>query len=105
MQPTTADELNNLLLNALVSSNWTFLQFDDSKFQQLIMRGFPTLKCPSRKSMKRYLTQAADKAWAKLKERLEANDSKISLTLDLWTSSNRLNFMGISLSQAYHLYS
>jgi len=47
--------------------------------------------------MKRHLSRAADKARAKLKERLEANDSKISLTLDLWTSSNRLNFMGMLL--------
>jgi len=53
--------------------------------------------------MKRYLTHAADKARAKLKERLEANDSKLSLTLDLWTSSNRLNFMGISLISSISL--
>ena len=78
----TEEELQELLLDAMVSCNWSFLQFHNPAFIRLINRGFPEIKMPSRKTMRRVLRKEADKARAEMKARFVHVDSAISIALD-----------------------
>lgn len=94
----TTSQLNTLLLNTGAACNWPFDLFDNAQFRGLIHRGFPGHTCPHRKAMANLLKKAADTARREIKERFESVDSRISLALDCWTSSNHWEFMGTSHS-------
>ena len=89
-------ELQRLLLETMVTCNWPFDQFDIKIFRYLMCRGYPGHTIPRRKTVKRQLTLAVEKARDEMKSQFENHDGHVSLALDCWTSSNRWEFMGIN---------
>ena len=85
-----------MCLKALVASNWSFRQFEVGAFRDLLGAGYD-YPVPSRKVIKARLTIEADRARNEIRQRFKNNNSRISLSLDCWTSPNRLEFMGMSL--------
>jgi hypothetical protein len=81
----------------MATCNWPFDQFDKPIFRYLLIRGYPGHKIPNRFAIRRYLTIAAQGARQEIKSMFEAHDGRISLALDCWTSSNRHEFMGMSI--------
>ena len=94
-QVMTKDELEQLLLQTMAACNWSFNQFDLPYFQYFIARTVPQHQCPGRKRMRAILATAASTAKQDIKSRLAACDSRVSLALDCWSSSNCYNFMGM----------
>jgi hypothetical protein len=94
----TKFELEELLVKAMVACNWPFGQFNNEDFQNLLVRGFPHLKdsLPHSKRMTTVLEEQAKEAKDEIRLRFSSNTSRISLALDCWTSSNSLEFMGMS---------
>ena len=90
----TSSELQRLLLETMVTCNWSFDQFDVPVFRSLLHRGYPGHKIPHRHTIQSYLGSAAETAREEIKSRFEGHDGRISLALDCWTSSNRHEFMG-----------
>ena len=90
----TQSDLEGLLLDATVESNWPFDQFEKLAFRKFVQSGFPGHKVPRRKAMRFRLKRAAEKARNELREQFASVDSRISLALDCWTSPNRWEFMG-----------
>ena len=91
----TQEEYDVKCLNALVACNWSFEQFSVGPFRELlnISHGF---EVPTPKVMKTRLKKYVKLAQKEIKQRLTNNESRISLALDCWSSSNRLEFMGTS---------
>jgi len=90
----TQEEYDVKCLNAMMACNWSFEQFSDVSFRELLDVGhgfdIPTLKV-IKAQLKKYAKLAQDE----IKQHLADNESRISLALDCWTSSNRLEFMGM----------
>jgi hypothetical protein len=89
------EQLEEVLMQCLVASNWSFRQFSVHPFQKLLASGFPKLHPPSARIMRLRLPKYAEEARADIKKRFKENISRISLALDCWTSPNRLEFMGM----------
>jgi hypothetical protein len=89
----TQEEYDLKCVNAMVACNWSFEQFKIQAFRELLDNGHG-FEVPSPKVMKARLKKYARLAREEIKERLGNNDSRISLALDCWSSSNRLEFMG-----------
>ena len=90
----TQEEYDLKCVNAMVACNWSFEQFRVGPFRELLDMGHE-LEVPTPKIMKARLKKYARLAQKEIKERLENNDSRISLALDCWSSPNRLEFMGM----------
>src|SRR5436305_7797776 len=90
----TQDEYDVKCFNAMVACNWSFKQFSVGSFRELLDMGHG-FEVPTPKIMKARLKKYTKLAQKEIQERLESNDSRISLALDCWSSSNRLEFMGI----------
>ena len=90
----TQEEYDLKCLNAMIACNWSFEQFRVGFFRELLDtdHGF---EVPTSKIMKARLKKYTKLAQNEIKKRLGNNDSRISLALDCWSSSNRLEFMGI----------
>jgi len=90
----TQDDYDVKCLNAMVACNWSFQQFSIGPFRELLDTGHG-FEVPTPKIMKARLKKYTKLAQNEIKKRLGNNDSRISLALDCWSSSNRLEFMGI----------
>ena len=91
--------ITELVLKFLISGNISFKQADNEYLQQIIglikfgISDTPA-QCPSRRVVQSRLTSYAGDAFNNLHDLLLANDSKISLGLDCWSSRSNHGFMG-----------
>jgi len=99
----TQEEYDVKCLNAMVACNWSFEQFSVGPFRELLDIGHG-FEVPTPKVMKNRLKKYVKLAQKEIKQRLTNNESRISLVLDCWTSSNRLEFMGMSYSSLIFNY-
>jgi len=89
-----------LVLKFLISGNISFKQADNEYLQQIIrllkfrISDTPA-RCPSRRVVRSRLTSYVGDAFNNLHDLLLANDSKISLGLDCWSSRSNYGFMSI----------
>src|SRR6266496_3720111 len=90
----TQEEYDVKCLNAMMACNWSFEQFSDASFRELLDVGHG-FDIPTPKVIKAWLKKYAKLAQDEIKQCLVDNESRISLALDCWTSSNRLEFMGM----------
>lgn len=90
----TQEEYDVKCLNAMVACNWSFEQFNIGPFRELLKVG-NGFEVPSPKIMKTRLKKYVKLAQDEVRQRLANNESRISLALDCWSSSNRLEFMGM----------
>jgi hypothetical protein len=99
----TQEEYDLKCVNAMVACNWSFEQFRIGPFRELLDTGHG-FEVPTPKIMKARLKKYTKLAQKEIKDRLGNNDSRISLALDCWSSSNRLEFMGTFPSGAWHSF-
>jgi len=92
------------VLEFFISGNIAFNQADNPAFRELLgmvkVEGKP-MKV-NQKSLRERLDCHAQKAKEDLMLRLIENESKISLALDCWTSSNNLAFLSMLLYHTFH---
>ena len=113
-QTTLADYDNDTMvdktLKFFISGNIAFNQADNPYFQDLIRHGEAKQKGikVNRKSVHARLSEVGANATEDLMATLMANDSKVSLALDCWTSKNGHAFLGntsVSYISAPHTHS
>jgi hypothetical protein len=93
-QVMNRDRLKETVLRVIVSANLPFSFADNLEFQTLLQEAYPSCQPPNRKSARDYLQSVVDRTKEDLKAKLAANDSKISLVLDAWTTRSSLSFLG-----------
>jgi hypothetical protein len=93
-QVMNRDRLKETVLRVIASANLPFSFADNLEFQTLLREAYPSCQPPNRKSARDYLQSVVDRTKADLKAKLAANDSKISLVLDAWTTRSSLSFLG-----------
>jgi hypothetical protein len=93
---TGSDTMVDKTLKFFISGNIAFNQADNPYFQDLIRHGQEKQKGVkvNRKSVRARLSQVGEDATEDLMATLMANDSKVSLALDCWTSKNGHAFLG-----------
>ena len=83
----TQEEYDVKCLNAMMACNWSFEQFNDVSFRELLNIGhefdIPTLKV-IKAQLKKYIKLVQNE----IKQCLMNNESRISSALDCWSSSN-----------------
>ena len=96
--PQTETNVVNEALCFFISGNIPFNQAENPHFKKLIssikVNGKPVTP-PSRKVIRAKLKEAASIAKEELKAELDANDSKVSLALDCWTSRPGHAYLGM----------
>jgi hypothetical protein len=90
------DLLKERVLRIVVSGNLPFSFVDNVELRALLKDAYPDCPLPNRKAAREYLQSRADAAVSRIQAKLAANDSKVSLVLDAWTSRSNLSFLGIS---------
>jgi len=88
------DRLKETVLRIIISGNLPFSFIDNLEFQALLQEAHSSSPPPNRKSAQDYLQSVVDRTKEDLKAKLVANDSKISLVLDAWTTRSSLSFLG-----------
>lgn len=94
----TKQNLENAVLAFVVSCNLSFLSMDSPFFKDLcdqIRLSTDNRPLPSRKVLADRLRVRAEDARVLLKAELKSNLSKVSISLDGWTSPNHLPFLGV----------
>ena len=93
----TSDRLKDQILRIIISGNHTFASVEDEEFRDLLREAFPDCNIPSRWTLVEYLSSKAKLVKIDLQKELAANNSKISLALDVWTTRSNLAFLGTFL--------
>ena len=98
VQVMSQNRLKERVLRIIVSGNLPFSFADNVELRALLKDAY--LDCPllNRKVVRDYLKSWADEAVSMVKAKLAANESKVSLVLDAWTSRSNLSFLSISPS-------
>ena len=88
------DRFKETVLRIIISGNLPFSFIDNLEFQALLQEAHSSSPPPNRKSAQDYLQSVVDRTKEDLKAKLVANDSKISLVLDAWTTRSSHSFLG-----------
>lgn len=96
-QVMSRDRLKERVLRIIVSGNLPFSFADNADLRTLLKDAYPDCPLPNRKSTHEYLQSRSDAALRDIKAKLAANESKVNLVLDAWTSRSNLSFLGTSL--------
>lgn len=93
--------MDKTVLNYYISGNITFIQAKNPWFKKLIhmitMSNDVRAQLLERKTVVRNLDKYSKITHDDLIMKLVENDSKVSIALDCWTSTNNLAFLGIIL--------
>ncbi len=92
-----SEEYIRLILNFIINNNLPFSIIDSKSFKELLKYLKDELPTISRKSIKNRLDILYNSEFKKLKDLLARNNSKFSITLDEWNSSNNIDFLAITL--------
>ena len=95
--PMTSERLRKMLLRILVSANLPFAFIENEEFRKMLREAFPNCQIPRRQTMPDLLSASALHAASELRQELAANESKVSLAMDVWTTRNNLAFLGMFL--------
>jgi hypothetical protein len=94
----TQDQIDELLLKYHISGNIPFRQIENQYLKELvslIMINKRPAKAPGRNTLRVRLSKYSKMGVDKLKEVLQANKSRISLALDMWSSRSNHGFLGM----------
>ena len=94
--PFSNDVLIEKVANLIIKKDLPFSLIDDKHFNDLIKYLCPGQELISRRTMKTIANKFQEQQKL-LIQRINLNSSKYSLTLDAWTSKNRLAFLGITI--------
>jgi len=81
------------LLRILVSANLPFAFVENEQFRKMLREAFSNCQIPRRQTMPDLLSTGALHAASELRKELAANESKVSLMMDVWTTRNNLAFL------------
>ena len=93
----TSTKLCEQVLRIIAAGNLSFSFAENPKFIALLRHAYPDYTSPNRRSVAKALKRLAKDERVALKEELTNNDSKVSVALDAWTSSNNIAFLGTFL--------
>jgi hypothetical protein len=91
----TSTKLCEQVLRIIVAGNLSFSFAENPEFVALLRHAYPDCDIPNRRSVAKALKKAAKDERVALREELMKNDSKVSIALDAWTSSNTIAFLGM----------
>jgi len=91
----TSAKLCEQVLRIIVAGNLSFSFAENPEFVALLRHAYPDCNIPNRRSVAKALKKAAKDERVALREELMKNDSKVSIALDAWTSSNTIAFLGM----------
>jgi hypothetical protein len=96
-EPITQGQIDELLLKYHISGNIPFRQVENKYLKELVSlieinKG--QAKAPGRTTLRARLSKYSKMSVDKLKEILQANTSRISLALDMWSSRSNHGFLG-----------
>ena len=86
-----------MLLQILVSANLPFAFIENQEFRKMLCEAFPNCQILRCQTMLDLLSTSALRAASQLREELAANESKVSLAMDVWTTRNNLTFLSTFL--------
>jgi len=89
----TSERLREMLLRILVSANLPFAFMENEEFRKMLREAFPNCQIPRRQTMLDLLSASELHAASELLQELAANESKVSLAMDVWTTRNNLAFL------------
>jgi len=95
-QVMSRDRLKERVLRIIVSGNLPLSFADNTELRALLKDAYPDCSPPNRKSAHEYLQSRSDATVADIKAKLAANESKVNLVLDGWTTRSNLSFLGTS---------
>jgi len=94
----TEDCFKESLVKFIVTSNQPFTLVEEEDFRNLISlisKNEDVTRIPCAKTIKSWVRDMYERELARLKEKLASNSSKISFSIDCWTSSNQIPFQGV----------
>ena len=91
----TSTKLCEQVLRIIVAGNLSFSFTENPEFIALLRHAYLDCDIPNRRSVAKTLKKAARNERVALREELTNNDSKVSVTLDAWTSNNNIAFLGM----------
>jgi len=94
--PFTSEEFMRRLVKWVVCDNQPFIVAENADFREMFALIKPDISFPSATTVKREIIRWYHEEAARLSKRLRGVDSKISLTLDCWTSPNGLAFLCVT---------
>ena len=90
------DHLKEKVLRIIVSGNLLFLFENNVELHALLKDAYLNCPLPTRKTARDYLQSQIDATILMVKAKLTANDFKVSLVLDTWTTRSNLSFLSTS---------
>jgi len=94
----TSERLQEKLLRIIISANQPFSLVDNEEFHDLLDEAFPSCNIPRYQIIPDHLSNNTSCAVSELVQELAAHDSKVTLTLDVWTTRTNFAFLGTFLS-------
>ena len=94
--PFSPEGFTRRLVKWVVRNNHPFSVVDEADFREMLAMANYDIAVPSATTIKREIVKCYHEEAARIRERLASVDSKISLTLDCWTSPNGLAFLGVT---------
>lgn len=94
--PLSPEEFRKHLVRWVVRSDQPFTAVEDEDFRSLLSRPKPDIAVPSADTIKNEIMKTYEEKKACIGDQLRNAGSKISLTLDCWTSPNAKAFLGIT---------
>ena len=91
------DCLKEKVLRIIVLSNMSLFFADNTELWALLKNAYSNCSLPNRKSAHEYLQLRFYATVADIKAKLVANESKINLVLNAWTTRSNLSFLDTSL--------
>ena len=95
--PMTSERLREMLLRILVSANLPFSFVENEEFRKMLHEAFSNCQVPRQQIMPDLWSTSAIHAASELRQELVANESRVSLAMDGWTTRNNLAFLGTFL--------
>jgi len=78
-------------------ANLPFAFVKTEEFHKILREAFPNCQILRRQTIPDLLSASALHAASELRQELAANESKVSLAMDVWTTRNNLAFLGMFL--------
>lgn len=93
-QVMSRDRLKERVLRIIVSGNLPLSFADNIELRALLKDTYPDYSPHNWKSAHEYLQSRSDATVADIKAKLVANEFKVNLVLDAWTTRSNLSFLG-----------
>ncbi|XP_021967047.1 zinc finger BED domain-containing protein DAYSLEEPER [Folsomia candida] len=91
------EEFEKSLVNFILLSSQPFTLVQEKSFIEMIYKCNPKTQLPSATTIKRRITELYDIEKNNLKNLIQSIESKVSFTVDVWTSKTQVAFQGVMM--------